>query len=66
LGGVPDLGLPVRHLSGQAAGKIRYGLIHPKSSDVNPFVIAYEDFWRLLKEVWNAPSWSARLRHAVP
>jgi hypothetical protein len=29
---------------------------------VNPFVIAYEDFWRLLKEVWNAPSWSSRLR----
>jgi hypothetical protein len=29
---------------------------------VNPFVIAYEDFWRLLKEVWNAPSWCARLR----
>jgi sterol desaturase/sphingolipid hydroxylase (fatty acid hydroxylase superfamily) len=42
--------------------KIRYGLIHPRSSDVNPFVIAYEDFLRLIKETWNAPNWSVRLR----
>jgi sterol desaturase/sphingolipid hydroxylase (fatty acid hydroxylase superfamily) len=41
---------------------IRYGLIHPRSSDVNPIVIAYEDFWRVIKEMWNAPGWSARLR----
>jgi hypothetical protein len=42
--------------------KIRYGFIHPRSSDMNPFVIAYEDFWRLIKEVWNTPGWTARLR----
>jgi hypothetical protein len=30
--------------------KIRYGLSHPRSSPSNPFVIAYEDFWRMLKE----------------
>ena len=42
--------------------KIRYGLIHRRSSDLNPFVIAYEDFWNLIKEAWNAPNWSARLR----
>jgi hypothetical protein len=36
--------------------KIRYGLIHPRSSDSNPFIIAYEE------EMWNAPGWKARLR----
>jgi sterol desaturase/sphingolipid hydroxylase (fatty acid hydroxylase superfamily) len=31
--------------------KIRYGLSHPRSSPSNPFVIAYEDLWQMLKEV---------------
>jgi sterol desaturase/sphingolipid hydroxylase (fatty acid hydroxylase superfamily) len=45
--------------------KIRYGLIHPRSSDTNPFVIAYEGMWHLIKELWNAPGWRARLRGAL-
>jgi len=35
--------------------KIRYGLAHPRSSE-NPFIIAYEDLWRMLKEVFTAPA----------
>jgi sterol desaturase/sphingolipid hydroxylase (fatty acid hydroxylase superfamily) len=42
--------------------KIRYGLTHPRSSPSNPFVIAYEDLWRLLKEVFNARNWHELLR----
>jgi sterol desaturase/sphingolipid hydroxylase (fatty acid hydroxylase superfamily) len=30
---------------------IRYGLIHPRSSPNNPFVIAYEELWLTLKAV---------------
>jgi sterol desaturase/sphingolipid hydroxylase (fatty acid hydroxylase superfamily) len=38
--------------------KIRYGLIHPRSSDSNPFIIAYEE------EMWNAPGCAGlRARH---
>jgi sterol desaturase/sphingolipid hydroxylase (fatty acid hydroxylase superfamily) len=40
---------------------IRYGLSHPRASAVNPFVIAYEDYWQTLKDLWHAPSWRARL-----
>jgi sterol desaturase/sphingolipid hydroxylase (fatty acid hydroxylase superfamily) len=41
---------------------IRYGLSHPRSSPSNPFVIAYEELWRMLKEVFHARSWRERLR----
>jgi sterol desaturase/sphingolipid hydroxylase (fatty acid hydroxylase superfamily) len=39
--------------------KIRYGLLHPRSSPANPFVIAYEDFWQMLKEIVSARGWRA-------
>jgi hypothetical protein len=39
--------------------KIRYGLSHPRSSPSNPFVIAYEDLWRMLKELVSARGWRA-------
>ncbi len=42
--------------------QIRYGLSHPRSSPSNPFVIAYEELWRMLKEVFHARSWRERLR----
>ena len=32
--------------------EIRYGLVHPRSSD-NPFVVAYEDFWQMIKEAFG-------------
>jgi sterol desaturase/sphingolipid hydroxylase (fatty acid hydroxylase superfamily) len=35
--------------------EIRYGLVHPRSSD-NPFVVAYEDFWQMIKETFGAGS----------
>src|SRR4029077_10970283 len=35
--------------------EIRYGLVHPRSSD-NPFVVAYEDFWQMIKDVFGAGS----------
>jgi sterol desaturase/sphingolipid hydroxylase (fatty acid hydroxylase superfamily) len=41
--------------------KIRYGLSHPRSSPTNPFVIAYEELWRMLKEVFSARGWHTRL-----
>jgi sterol desaturase/sphingolipid hydroxylase (fatty acid hydroxylase superfamily) len=44
--------------------KIRYGLAHPRSSE-NPFVIAYEDLWRMLKEVFTARSWRERLHNVI-
>jgi hypothetical protein len=34
---------------------MRYGLVHARSSE-NPFVIAYEDFWQMLKEGFGAGS----------
>jgi hypothetical protein len=34
---------------------MRYGLVHARSSE-NPFVIAYEDFWQMLKEAFGAGS----------
>ena len=44
---------------------IRYGLSHPRSSDSNPFVIAYEELWRMLKEVFSARSWQERVRSLI-
>ena len=41
--------------------KIRYGLSHPRSSPTNPFVIAYEELWRMLKEYSSARGWHTRL-----
>jgi sterol desaturase/sphingolipid hydroxylase (fatty acid hydroxylase superfamily) len=45
--------------------RIRYGLSHPRSSASNPFVIAYEDLWRMLKEVFGARGWRERLRSVM-
>ena len=45
--------------------KIRYGLAHPRSSPNNPFVIAFEELWRMLKDVLAARSWSERLRSVL-
>jgi sterol desaturase/sphingolipid hydroxylase (fatty acid hydroxylase superfamily) len=45
--------------------KIRYGLSHPRSSPTNPFVIAYEDFWRLLKEIAGSRGWHAWVRSVL-
>jgi hypothetical protein len=45
--------------------RIRYGLSHPRSSPNNPFVIAYEERWRMLTEVFSARSWRERLRSVV-
>ncbi len=36
--------------------EIRYGLVHPRSAPNNPFVIAYADFWQMLKDVFAAGS----------
>jgi sterol desaturase/sphingolipid hydroxylase (fatty acid hydroxylase superfamily) len=44
--------------------RIRYGLAHPRSSE-NPFVIAYEELWRMLKEVFSARSWQERVRSLI-
>lgn len=43
---------------------IRYGLSHPRTSSTNPFVIAYEDFWRIVKEIASSRGWHAWL-HSV-
>jgi sterol desaturase/sphingolipid hydroxylase (fatty acid hydroxylase superfamily) len=53
------------HLFGTYQGerddiKIRYGLSHPRSSPTNPFVIAYEELWRMLKEILSARGWRTR------
>jgi sterol desaturase/sphingolipid hydroxylase (fatty acid hydroxylase superfamily) len=46
--------------------EIRYGLVHPRSSD-NPFVVAYEDFWQMIKDVFGAGSVGKALaRSSVP
>ena len=45
--------------------KICYGLSHPRSSPSNPFVIAYEDFWRIYKEVASGPGWHAWIRSVL-
>jgi sterol desaturase/sphingolipid hydroxylase (fatty acid hydroxylase superfamily) len=42
--------------------KIRYGLSHPRSSDSNPFVIAYEELWDMLKEIFSTRNWRERIR----
>jgi len=44
---------------------IRYGLSHPRSSPTNLFVIAYEDFWRILKEIAGVRGWHAWLRSVL-
>lgn len=41
--------------------KIRYGLSHPRSSDSNPFVIAYGGLWQLLIDVRQAGDWRRRV-----
>jgi sterol desaturase/sphingolipid hydroxylase (fatty acid hydroxylase superfamily) len=45
--------------------KIRYGLSHPRSSPTNPVVIAYEELWRMLKDVVNARTLRDRLRSVL-
>jgi sterol desaturase/sphingolipid hydroxylase (fatty acid hydroxylase superfamily) len=45
--------------------RIRYGLAHPRSSPSNPFVIAYEELWRLLKDVAGARTWRERFRSVL-
>jgi sterol desaturase/sphingolipid hydroxylase (fatty acid hydroxylase superfamily) len=45
--------------------KIRYGLSHPRSSATNPFVIAYEELWRMLKEIRATNNWRERLRSVL-
>lgn len=45
--------------------KIYYGLSHPRSSPANPFVIAYEDLWRMLKELVSGKSWRARVNSVL-
>jgi hypothetical protein len=66
-GGVTDhLGPSVRNISGgTSAHKIRCGRSHPRSSDANPFVIAYEDLWRMLKDMVVARNWRERLRNVL-
>jgi sterol desaturase/sphingolipid hydroxylase (fatty acid hydroxylase superfamily) len=39
---------------------IRYGLVHARSSSVNPLVIAYEGFIELLRATVRAKSWPER------
>jgi sterol desaturase/sphingolipid hydroxylase (fatty acid hydroxylase superfamily) len=39
---------------------IVYGVIPGRSNPVNPFVIAYEEFWDMIKELWRARSWRER------
>lgn len=41
--------------------EIVYGLVHNRSRPTNPFVIAYEEFWMILKDLWRARSWRERL-----
>jgi sterol desaturase/sphingolipid hydroxylase (fatty acid hydroxylase superfamily) len=45
--------------------KIRYGLSHPRSSSTNPFIIAYQELWRMLKEVVTARTLRERLRSVL-
>ena len=45
--------------------KIRYGLSHPRSAPNNPFVIANEDFWDILKEIASARGWHAGLQSVL-
>jgi sterol desaturase/sphingolipid hydroxylase (fatty acid hydroxylase superfamily) len=44
---------------------IRYGLSHPRSSPSNPFVIAYEELWRMVKDIATAAGWRQRLTAAL-
>ena len=41
--------------------RIVYGLVHPRSSPLNPFVVAYEEFWSILKDLFRARTWRERL-----
>lgn len=40
--------------------QIAYGLTQPRSKPANPFVIAYEELWRLGRDVVRAPTWRER------
>ncbi|HUB96960.1 MAG TPA: sterol desaturase family protein [Stellaceae bacterium] len=44
---------------------IRYGLSHPRSSPANPFVIAYEELWRMVKDIVTAQGWRRRVGLAL-
>jgi sterol desaturase/sphingolipid hydroxylase (fatty acid hydroxylase superfamily) len=41
--------------------QIAYGVIPPRSKPANPFIIAYEELWRMIKDVLRARSWHERL-----
>jgi len=45
--------------------KIRYGLSHPRSSPSNPFVIAYEELWRMVKELASGRGWQTWYRSVL-
>lgn len=45
--------------------KIRYGLSHPRSSPSNPFVIAYEELWRMVKELVSGRGWRTWYRSVL-
>jgi sterol desaturase/sphingolipid hydroxylase (fatty acid hydroxylase superfamily) len=45
--------------------KIRFGLSHPRSSPDNPFVIAYEELWRMLRDIVSVRGWRERLRSVL-
>jgi sterol desaturase/sphingolipid hydroxylase (fatty acid hydroxylase superfamily) len=40
---------------------IVYGLVHQRSKPANPFVIAYEELWQLIKDAVRARGWTQRL-----
>ena len=40
---------------------IRFGLIHPRSEPANPFVIAYQELWGVVKSVARARDWREAL-----
>src|SRR6185437_13755792 len=42
----------------------RYGLVKPLKS-YNPLYIAVHEWIAMARDVWNAPSWRARLLHVV-
>lgn len=41
--------------------KIVYGLVHPRSRPLNPFVVAYGEFWSILKDLFRARTWRERM-----
>lgn len=40
--------------------KTVYGLVHPRSRPYNPFVVCYEEFWSILKDLFRAKHWRDR------